>query len=44
VIEFSGVLLAVLFIGFVGSFGVFIGARAYEWAREAGFLHRYSFE
>ena len=44
VIEFSGVLLTVLFIGFVGALGVFIGALAYEWATDARFLSRYSFQ
>lgn len=34
-IEFSGVLLPLLLIGFIGSLGVFIGAFAYEWAARA---------
>lgn len=35
VIEFSGVLLTLLLIGFIGALGVFIGALAYEWTAGA---------
>jgi hypothetical protein len=38
VIEFSGVLLTLLLIGFLGALGVFIGAFAYEWAAGARVL------
>ncbi|WP_280709565.1 hypothetical protein [Bradyrhizobium sp. BR13661] len=44
VIEFSGVLLTVILIGLMGALGVFVGALAYEWATDARFLGRYSFE
>ena len=44
VIEFSGVLVTVILIGLMGALGVFIGALVYEWATDARFLGRYSFE